>query len=79
MARPPEQISPHFVGNGGSHKALKVFHVYEHNVSQVHRLHWWKLLLQSMLPSSSQALSIPSGGPLDWHTFCTTISLFTQI
>jgi hypothetical protein len=35
MARPPEQISPHFVGNGGSHKALKVFHVYERNGSQV--------------------------------------------
>ena len=66
MAALASKISPSVAGEGGSHQGSQVFHLQQCHGGKMHRLHGWKLLLQGLLHSITQAITIPPAGPVDW-------------
>lgn len=79
MAASAEQISPAYIGDGGSHTFYKVFNVQQVHGIQVYWLLWRQLLLHSLLPSCTPAVTIPSDILLDWCTLHTHIFVLTGI
>ena len=79
MASLASKISPSIAGDGGTQQGSQVFHLHQCHGGQMHRLHGWKLLLQSLLHSLTQANTISSAGPMDWWALCANILVHTWL
>ena len=76
MAPAATKISLSVTGDGGSHQGSSVFQLQQWNGDQILQLHGWKLLLQGLLHSITQANTIPLDGLMDWFTLCP-VSLYS--